>query len=166
MPALHFTDAEIAAMRAFLVEIDRPDIGRGQLRLGDPAAGTSPQSAFEASVRAASPPAEVGAGFEKLRTGICGACHFPFQVSTVQAPDLSTVVERLDDAELREVLVSGRPENGMPPPVPAFSGAEIDQVVAYLRWLNQNRASLESDSRAREAQRDVDWSKLPWWEFE
>ena len=166
MPAMHFTDAEIAAMRAFLVEIDRPEIGRGQLRLGDPAAGTSPQSAFEASVLAASPPADVAVGFETFRSGICSACHFPFQVSTVQAPDLSTVVERLDDAALREVLVSGRPEKGMPPPAPAFSETEIGQVVAYFGWLNRNRAELAADSDARQAQRNVDWSKLPWWEFQ
>ena len=166
MPAMHFTSSEIAAIRAFLTEIDRPDIGRGQLRLGDPAASTSPQSAFEASVLAASPPSEAAAGFEKFRSGICSTCHFPFQVSTVLAPDLSTVLERLDDAGLREVLVSGRPEKGMPPPVPAFSGSEIEQVIAYFRWLNQNRANLEADSNARQAQRNVDWSKLPWWEFE
>ena len=38
-------------MRAFLEEIDRPDIGRGQLRLGDPSMSVTPQTAFDAAVR-------------------------------------------------------------------------------------------------------------------
>jgi hypothetical protein len=34
MPALGLPEAEIAALQAFLAELDRPDLGRGELRLG------------------------------------------------------------------------------------------------------------------------------------
>jgi nitric oxide reductase subunit C len=165
MPPMHMATHEIAAIRSFLTEIDRPDIGRGQLRLGDATAGTTPQAAFEASMVAAAPPASAAAGFETFRSGICSACHFPFQLSTVKAPDLSTVVERLDEAAIREVLTNGRPEQGMPPPAPAFSASDIEQVIAYFGWLHDNRAELLDDSEARQARRSVDWSRLPWWEF-
>ncbi len=165
MPALHMSAGEIAALRAFLTEIDRPDIGRGELRLGDPSAGTTPQAAFETAIEAATPPPPVAVGFEAFRSGICSACHFPFQLSPVLAPDLSTAVERLDDAALRDVLVAGRPEKGMPPPVPAFGDDELEGVIAYFHWLNENRAQLRAGTNQRLSERDVAWSRLPWWEY-
>jgi hypothetical protein len=82
----------------------------------------------------------------------------------VGAPDLSTVVERLDETELRAVLTQGRPALGMPPPAPALSATEQRDVIAYLGWLNENRAGLVADARRRD-RRSVDWSRLPWWEY-
>lgn len=165
MPAFEYTEEQIAHLRAFLEEIDRPDIGRGQLRLGDPDAGTTPQAAFDASVAEAVPAGAAGRGFEAFRSGVCVACHFPFQESPVGAPDLSTVVERVADDELLEVLTSGRPTLGMPPPAPALTDAEKQDMIAWFHWLNENRALVEGASRDRQSQRDVDWSKLSWWEY-
>lgn len=165
MPAFHWDERQIADMRAFLTEIDRPDVGRGQLRLGDPAAGTTPQAAFEAAVVEAGPPAAAAAGFETFRNGVCSACHFPFQRSLVGAPDLSTVAERLDDAALRAVLTDGRPTLGMPPPVPALSDGQQEEIIAWFRWLNDNRDAVRASSAERQAARDVDWSRLAWWEY-
>ena len=67
----------------------------------------------------------------------------PFQTSIVGAPDLSGVVGRLSLEELRSVLERGRPEMGMPPPIPAFSPSELESVVAYLEWLAGVRSALE-----------------------
>jgi len=75
------------------------------------------------------------------------------------------VVDRLDDVALHEVLRSGRPENGMPPPVPALSDAERQQVIEYFRWLNSERDALRSETERRQAGATVDWSRLPWWEY-
>ncbi len=165
MPAFGFSDDQIAAMRAFLAEIDRPEIGRGQLRLGDPSEGGSPQAAFESAVLAASPPAQVVAGFETFRGGICSTCHVPFGTSVVNAPDVSMVTERLDDPALHEVLTYGRPERGMPPPLPALQESEREELIAYFRWLNANRAELQAETRSIQGSRSVDWRALPWWEY-
>lgn len=165
MPAFGFSPDQIADLKALLEQIDRPDLGRGQLRLGDPGEGGGPQAAFEASVEAAAPTAAAAGGSGAFRSRICATCHVPFQTSVVGAPDLSTVVDRLSDAELREVLVSGRPEAGMPPPAPSFSDDEVRGVVAWLHWVADNRQALRADTRARLSRRDVDWSRLPWWEF-
>lgn len=164
MPAFDYDADQIRYMRAFLEEIDRPDVGRGQLRLGDPATAVTPQGAFDATVREKVSPVALG-GFETFASGVCSACHFPFQTSVVGAPDLSTVSERLDDSVLHEVLTNGRPERGMPPPVPALSAAQQDQLIEYFRWLNDNRADLMSDWELRQGDRRVDWSRLDWWEF-
>lgn len=165
MPAFNYSDEQIGQLRAFLEEIDRPDVGRGQLRLGDPAAGTTPQAAFDATVAEAVPEGAAARGFDTFRSGVCVACHFPFQTSAVGAPDLSSVVERVDDAGIRDVLTDGRPTLGMPPPAPALSDAEQGDLIAWFHWLNENRGTLESASQVRQAQRDVDWSKLSWWEY-
>lgn len=165
MPAFEYSVRQIGYVRAFLEEIDRPDIGRGQLRLGDAAAGTSPQGAFDAAVAAAAPPPAAAAGFATFRSGVCSACHFPFQTSLVGAPDLSTAVDRVGPLELRLVLTGGRPLKGMPPPTPAFSERQKTDLIAYLEWLYENRSALLMDSNQRQAARSVDWSRLPWWEF-
>lgn len=165
MPAFGYDEQQIDFMRAFLEEIDRPDVGRGQLRLGDPGAGTTPQAAFDATVEAAGPPASAMAGFRTFRSGICVSCHYPFQTSIVGAPDLSTVVERLDDDEIREVLTVGRPAVGMPPPAPALSDQEQDGLVDYFHWLAEHRAGLMAASEERQSNRSFDWRRLPWWEY-
>ena len=165
MPAFDFDERQIGYLSTFLEEIDRPDVGRGQLRLGDPADGTTPQAAFDVAIVAAGPPPSALAGHETFRAGICSSCHFPFQVSLVGAPDLSTVVDRVDDAGLHGVLTEGRPLLGMPPPAPALSESQRSDVIAYFHWLNSNRAGLLAESERRQAQRTVDWSRLAWWEF-
>ncbi len=164
MPAFGYDDEQIRYMSAFLTEIDRPDIGRGQLRLGDPGMSVTPQGAFDAVVLETAT-GGVRDGFETFASGVCSACHFPFQTSVVGAPDLSTAVERLDEAALHDVLTRGRPERGMPPPAPALSSAERDRLIEYFGWLNANRAELVSDWDSRQADRRVDWSRLDWWEF-
>lgn len=165
MPALSFSDAQITDMRAFLREIDRPDLGRGQLRLGSKEEGGGPQAAFEQVVLAALTDAsEEAEGFAALAARPCSQCHVPFQTSIVGAPDLSEVVGRLSLEELRSVLAQGRPEVGMPPPVPPFSPSELESVLAYLVWLAKGRTALEAEAAAAGA-RDTRWGSLPWWEF-
>ena len=39
------------------------------------------------------------------------------------------------------------------------------QLVSYFTWLNENRDVLVTESAARQARRDVNWSRLAWWEF-
>ena len=165
MPAFNYSPEQIAHLRAFLQEIDRPDLGRGQLRLGDPDSGTTPQAAFENAVATLVPGGAARAGFETFRGGVCSTCHFPFQRSIVGAPDLSTVVERVSDDELRRVLTDGRPALGMPPPLPAFSENHKTEMIAWFHWLNQNRVAVESVTDRRMSQRSVNWSRLDWWEF-
>ena len=165
MPAFDMTPEQIGAMKAFLEEIDRPDLGLGELRLGDPSSSTSPQAAFEDAVEEAGPTGPAGRGFEDFRSGICSSCHFPFQTSIVGAPDLSTVTDRLDDDAIREILANGRIERGMPPPAPPLSAEQRDDMVAYFHWLSENRTSLRSAAAALQSQGRFDWSRLTWWEY-
>ena len=164
MPAYAYAGQQIQYIRSFLEEIDRPDVGRGQLRLGDPSTSVTPQAAFDAVVRAEASGDELE-GFRTFSSGICSACHFPFQSSIVGAPDLSTVTERLDTEDLIEVLKRGRPERGMPPPSPVLSDEQLDHLIKYFDWLYQNRSGLMAEWDDRQAGRSIEWRKLNWWEF-
>ena len=167
MPPLGFSDAEVAAMATFLREMDRTEIGRGELRLGTPGEGAGRQAAFERAIEAAMAAGEVGfaAGFAAYRTRPCSACHFPFRDSPVGAPDLSLVAGSLAPDSLDQVLAEGRPLKGMPPPVPPLDAADRAALTAFLEFLGANRAQLEAATEAIAGDRRLDGSALPWWEF-
>ncbi len=167
MPPLGFIDEEAAAMAAFLREIDRPEIGRGQLRLGTPGEGAGAQAAFERAIEASLGPedADVAAGYAAWRMRPCSACHFPFRASPVGAPDLSLVSGSLAPDSLDRVLAEGRPAKGMPPPVPPLDAADRAAITAFLEFLGANREQLEAATQALAADRSLDWRALPWWEF-
>lgn len=169
MPPLGFSDGESAAMAAFLREMDRPEIGRGELRMGTPGEGAGAQAAFERAVEAALGAdqglAAVAAGFAAYRIRPCSACHFPFRDSPVGAPDLSLAAGSLAADSLDQVLAEGRPLLGMPPPVPPLDDADRAALTAFLDFLSANREQLEAATDALAAGRRLDWGALPWWEY-
>lgn len=166
MPAFHLSTDEIAAVRAYLTALDRPERGRGQVRLGRPD-GTG----WERLERVASPlldePATTAArdGWTTFRTRPCQACHQPLTSGVGGAPDLATSVARLGPDSLRAVLIAGRPERGMPPPMPAFSTTELENMVAFITWLGTRRDTLGALLRASEPKTAIRWRDLPWWEY-
>ena len=109
-------------------------------------------------------PAGVSAGYRAFKARPCSACHIPLNDSPVGAPDLSLVTERLALGELREVLMRGRPQAGMPPPAPPFGVSEVDEVVEFLSWLALSRESLEAALASSDTP-GIEWRRIPWWEF-
>ncbi len=168
MPVFDFTPEQITDMAAYLEALDRPDLGQGQLRLGSAPEGSGPWGLFDGVVENAlgTASAEAAAGYAAIEARPCTSCHFPLSGSPVGAPDLSTVVGRLSLEELEQVLTAGRPEVGMPPPIPAFSSLERDAVVEFLRWMGETREELQADlTRASSGSGPLDWGRVPWWEF-
>ncbi len=170
MPALGFTDQEAVEMAAFMEAMDRPEIGRGQLRMGTPAGegigGTGAQGAFDRAVAAAlDPGTDAERGFEVYRSRPCSACHFPFRISPVGAADLSLVASSLEPEALATVLTDGRPQLGMPPPVPPLDDADRDALIAFMVFLEANRSELEAVAGSLGERQALDWSALPWWEY-
>jgi len=166
MPPLRLTDEEVASVSAFLSAMDRPEIGRGQLRLGSSQDGGL-QASFERSVSESltDAPDGVAAGFALVANRVCAACHFPFQTSPVGAPDLSTVVERLSADSLAQVLTACRPTRGMPPPIPPLTADERSDMTAYLTFLSRQRTALRERTDGLTGDRRLEWRRLPWWEF-
>lgn len=168
MPALRLADREIADLRAYLRSLDRPELGWGQLRLGE-VVETDPWTRAER----AWPPwleGDVGAaakpGWELFRERRCGVCHLPLASSPAGPPDLSLATQRLSPDQLRTVLAAGRAERGMPPPFPAFTSGEREEVAAFIAWLGTHRDALEEGLRSAETERgSVRWRDIPWWEY-
>jgi nitric oxide reductase subunit C len=168
MPAFHFSSEQIADLTAYLEALDRPDLGRGQLRLGSAPEGSGPWGVFGGVVKDAlsTAPPEAMAGYAAFEARPCTSCHFPLSDSPVGAPDLSTVTGRLSSEELGRVLTVGRPELGMPPPIPAFEAAEREAVIEFLSWLGESREDLETGlARASSGAGPIEWGRMPWWEF-
>jgi hypothetical protein len=63
------------------------------------------------------------------------------------------------------VLLAGRPDRGMPAPSPAFSEAELEDLMAFLAWMGARRDSLSTLLRAADPDRRFSWRDLPWWEY-
>ena len=168
MPAFNYTAEQIAAVAAYLEALDRPDLGRGQLRLGSLPEGSGLWGLFdgvvENALRGAS--AEARAGYAAIEARPCTGCHLPLSDSPVGAPDLSAVTGRLSFQDLESVLTVGRPEIGMPPPLPVLAGSELADVIEFLGWLGESRADLEADlARASSGSTSIDPGQIPWWEF-
>ncbi len=164
MPAFGFTDEQVAHMAAYLKALDRPDLGRGQLRLGAPSEAGGPWGRF-ADVMASvvgNVPSEVANGYAMFQERSCTGCHIPLRMSPVGAPDLSLTT--LSEEEIRGVLVNGRPGTIMVAPTPPLSEEDRATVSAFVRWLRDHRAGLAAALDAP-GQRSVDWSAIPWWEF-
>lgn len=165
MPAYRFSPEEISDLSAYLVALDQPQLGWGQLRLGA-TGGAGPWGAFDVVLANAlqEVPAGVSAGYRAFKARPCSACHIPLSDSPVGAPDLSMVSGRLSLEELREVLMRGRPQAGMPAPAPPFEVSEVDEIVEFLSWLALSREGLAVALASSDTPR-IDWRRIPWWEF-
>lgn len=158
MPAFHFSPAQIDAVQQFLVELDRTGVGVARRAQAlDPAAV---HASLQTHATLPATPADARAGLASFQT-LCTACHVPFQATPLglqTAPDLTTVVDRLDDAAIHDTILRGRPERGMP--AWALPEAQVTELVAFLHWLRRERATLAATLPG------VDGTQpLPWWEF-
>ncbi|MCA8975531.1 MAG: c-type cytochrome [Planctomycetes bacterium] len=158
MPAFHMDEDQIAAVREFLQELDQTGIGVPRAKR--PPAPTEVFAAIRAHLDETSPAAEVGKGLSLFQP-ICGACHTPFQATPLgpnTAPDLSTVVTRLDDDAIRATIENGRVARGMP--AQPHMKPSFPQLLALLHWLQQERAAITARLGG-----PADDLSLPWWEF-
>lgn len=78
------------------------------------------------------PTVEAGA---ELFAGSCAGCHAVTDERKV-GPGLKNVAEKLGAEELKNILVNGRPEKGMPaPPSLGMSESQVDSLRLYLETL-------------------------------
>jgi len=159
MPAFHFTDAQVADVKAFLVELSA--MGVGVPRIVVPLDVAEVRAALADRLAQPGVPDDVAHG-GGLFQALCTACHVPLQATPLglqTAPDLTTVLERLDEAQVRATIADGRPERGMQ----AWGHLGDDNVAAlaaFVLWLNSERdALLDAVGGPPGAQ------PTPWWEY-
>lgn len=159
MPAFHMSPEEIDAIAAFLTAVDQT--GRGQARRFPGLSREQVGRILDEQARVTPLDAEARAGHDRFRQ-VCSSCHVLFQrtpLGPFVAPDLLRAAGRLDRAVLDDLLVSGRPERGMPP-----SGLDAEQrqeLVRFLQWLDRHGAALAGAAAGRSG---ADLG-IPWFEF-
>jgi len=158
MPAFHLPPEDIDAIQQYLRELDRT--GVGVARQGTVLDPPAVMKAILAHGDVHPGPAAAMAGLATFRMH-CTTCHVPFQATPLgfmTAPDLTTVVDRLDDAAIRKTILEGLPGRGMQSwNLPA---ATVDELVAYFHWLRDERAAIAENLPGVDRPQG-----LPWWEF-
>ena len=155
MPAFHLSDEEIDNVLAYLAAIDRTGVGQARRAKGryDPAA-------VMAWINQAKLPADTRRGGDRFNAS-CIACHAMLRdnlIGNIKAPDPTAITARLSDKEILAVLAEGRPERGMP----AFGleGQQGRDMLAFLKWLNGQRAAMEERFKAEPPD-----DSIPWFEY-
>ena len=92
----------------------------------------------------------------------CNVCHVPLQATPLglhTAPDLTTVLTRIDAKAVRTTIVEGRADRGMQAwgQLPVET---IDDLCAFLAWLNEDRATLAEMVGGVGVEQPI-----PWWEY-
>lgn len=159
MPAFHLAADQIDAIETYLRELDRTGIGVA--RRSPPLDARAVLAALDEHAAAHPPPATAAKGLATFRT-LCMGCHVPLQSTPLgfnTAPDLSTVLDRLDEAGIRKTIAEGRLPKGMPP-WPSLTEPAVAEIVALFRWLHDERAAIRARVPGSEG-----LQSLPWWEF-
>lgn len=164
MPAFHMDEDDRNDILIFLDELDT--MGQGVPRRYQP---LDPSAVNAAIVRLL---AESGTGdnppSEAVQRGSmafamnCATCHVPMQATPLglhTAPDLTTVLDRIDEKGVHTTIADGRADRGMQ--AWAHLGEEpVNDLTAFVVWLNKNRAVL-----AEKVGGVGNEQPLPWWEY-
>ncbi len=159
MPAFHFSEKQRNDVAFFLDELSY--MGIGVPRRHKPLDPSAVMAAVNARAQAATPGDAVMRGLAAFKQS-CTSCHLPLQSTPLglqTAPDLTTVFGRIDEAAVRTTIVEGRPERGMQS-WKDLPSETIDDLVAFLKWLNEDRAELAKQVGGVGAEQS-----LPWWEY-
>lgn len=164
MPAFHLTEDERLDIAIFLDELSV--MGQGVPRRHKPLDPNAVRAAVDQRLAdlagSETPPSEAvqrGATAFKMN---CAACHVPLQATALglhTAPDLTTVLERIDAQAVHTTIAEGRPDRGMQ--AWAHLGDQaVDDLTEFVKWLNEERTVLaEKVGGVGEEQ------PLPWWEY-
>jgi nitric oxide reductase subunit C len=162
MPAFHFSTDEIAAISAFLTELDAT--GTGQFRFAQIPSATEVLDEIVDSIAQQEPlEPEQEMGRQLIRQRKCIGCHLPNEQSAARAPDLCGMFVSPGKAGIVFVLEQGRITRGMPPF--ELSGDERAAILAFLRWLHAHGEDVRTAFRAIAVQASSA-SELPWFEFD
>jgi len=152
MPAFEISEEERGQLAAFLKAMDATGVGEAHVVTS---------ASFSDRIERLLPRGSEAhaAGWKLAQERACLACHVPFEKGPTGAPAFTSVggfeATRVDTA-----LQNGKAPL-MPPPSPALTETERQQLLSFLQWLNAQRDALQPVENAAE------WTmaSLPWWEY-
>lgn len=160
MPSFGFSDDQIAALRAFLVAMDKS--GQGQAKQRSVVQADQLVTSFTRVARdelAGGEPEDERA-FSLFLARDCMRCHVPFSNSPL-GPDLATVLDRLTVTEVHKVLQEGRKLM----PAANLEPEQREQIIRYFGWLRTNRQTIQARTLAGSSRVKFQPFGLPWWEY-
>ncbi len=162
MPAFDFDEEQREELIALLTEISTTGLGVPTFTKVKPDVDAKTLVAnFLDQTNATADPA-VLRGEHQLRENACSQCHRPFAVGNQGAPDLTQTLSLRSPAYVRETLLESR---GSMPSYDYLTPAQIDDMLACLAWMNQNRLQLGLFYSEGDNGDAFNWAAVPWFEY-
>lgn len=161
MPAFHFDEEEQAAIRIFLEEVDLTGTSIPSFCSVEESVDAGTIVTEFASSTNTSVPQEVLQGEIIANLYGCYKCHAPFSEGRLGAPDLTSILRRRG----REKAVRALREGKGTMPQYELADVELEQLLAYLGWLGDNRAQVGSHYATDENGTSFRWTAVPWFEY-
>lgn len=161
MPAFDFDEQQREAVIAFLSEVNQTGTGYpryAQLR-DDFKVDTMIRDYAQATGRAVDP--AVLRGEDQIRENRCSICHRAFAVGNKGAPDISLAFSVRSPDYIREILTTSQ---GSMPAFDFLTPEQIDDMLACMKWMNENRRELGRFA-VPPVQANFDWTSVPWFEY-
>lgn len=165
MPAFHLSPEERDALVQFLQEVGAT--GVGQLKLGEVVTPEALLAQVTEGLAAAegselSPAAARGRGI-MIGQG-CITCHLPNPESLHRAADLTTLARSSDRGSVLTILRDGMPGTAMPRL--GLSPEEGEAVFEFLEWMSAHDAEIQAAFEGLSGGRELDFARIPWFEYE
>ena len=162
MPAFDFDEEQQEEIVAFLTEVSTTGLGVPTFTKVKPGVNADTLVGHYLDETKGTADPAVLRGEHQLRENACSQCHRPFTVGNQGAPDLTQTLSLRSPAYVRETLLKSR---GSMPSYDFLTPEQIDDMLACLAWMNQNRLQLGlfySDGPNGDA---FNWAAVPWFEY-
>lgn len=162
MPAFEFDEKEQAAIVAFLTDLN--ETGTSIPRFATVRPGTDANYMVERYATATGEVVEAAVlrGEREMRENGCNSCHVAFGVGVQGSPDLTISLSLWSPAYIRRILLESK---GNMPAHDFLTSAQLDDMLACMRWMNRNREALGRFHSTLDNGQTFSWKAVPWFEY-
>lgn len=165
MPAFNLNEDEIAAINEYLKALNETGTGQAKAKLASGGSADPVMHLIKTIQMSAGNTnnQNIQSGFQLFMAKGCQGCHLPFGIPLTEAPDLFTVMDRLNKNEIFKVLNEGRDPKM---PNPGLSKQQQQAVFEFIEWLNDEQSTLMDADQSTTQKLLNFWEDPPWWEFD
>ncbi len=141
MPAFNLNEDEIAAIDEYLKALNETGTGQAKAKLASGGSANPVMQLIKKIQEGAGNTnnQNIQSGFTLFMGKGCQGCHLPFGIPQTEAPDLFTVLDRLNKDEIFKVLSEGSDPKM---PNPGLSQQQQQEVYEFLEWLNDDQNNV------------------------
>ena len=162
MPAFDFDEAQRGAIVTFLTEIDRTGTSLPSFTTLKEDAHLNRLVRHYLTATGATADQAVLRGEDLIHENGCQSCHPPFAVGIQGSPDMTLALSVRSPDYIRTILEESM---GAMPAYDFLTDAQIDDMLAWLAWTNENRRALGLFHSNKENGDSFRWAAVPWFEY-